>query len=193
MSVTGVSASSFYQGPNAATGQSRLQQIQQQFKQLGIDLQSGNLIHAQSDFGNLRENLPTPSQNTLNTSQTSNPLTQAVAQLGQDLKSGNLTAAQSDFATVQQDLQQQQGASLVPHRHHHHGGEGPKGAQANQQSGIASLFSELGQDLKSGNLTSAQQTYATLQQDFQQFAASDGSAGSSGSPSSTNGTVNVSV
>jgi hypothetical protein len=34
------------------------------------------------------------------------------------------------------------------------------------------LFDQLGQALQSGNLTSAQQAYTTLQQDFQQFSQS---------------------
>ena len=181
MSVTGVSGSSFYLPSSTPTGQIRSQQIQQQFKQLGQDLQSGNLKQAQSDFTALQQNLPSQAQNTLNTAQSSNPLTQEIAKLGTDLQSGNLTGAQGDFATLQQDVQQQQGAGQVPHHHHHHGGGGSQTSQPDSQSSVASLFSELGQALQSGNLSTAQQTYASLQQDFQQ-SASSGAATSNTSP-----------
>jgi outer membrane protein assembly factor BamD (BamD/ComL family) len=196
MSVTGVSSSSFYSGINSSNVQSKFQQIRQEFKQLGQDLQSGNLTQAQSDFATLQQNLPNQQQTstgtTTSTPQSTNPLTQAVAQLGQDLQAGNLTAAQSDYATIQQDVQQQQGSGQVQHHHHHHHGGG-QGADSNQQNNVASLFNQLGQELQSGNVTQAQQTYASLQQDFQQFSAGNGfgasssGSSSSGSPSSTGG------
>jgi hypothetical protein len=98
------------------------------------------------------------------------------------LQAGNLSAAQSDFATLQQDTQQQQGAAQIPHHHHHHA-ESSQTSDASQQNGIASLLSQLGQELQSGNVNLAQQTYTTLQQDFQQFTASPGFTSSDGSSS----------
>jgi hypothetical protein len=41
---------------------------------------------------------------------------------------------------------------------------------------LAQLFSQLGQALQTGNLSSAQQAYSRLQQDFQQFASAGGSS-----------------
>lgn len=98
---------------------------------------------------------------------------QEFQQLGQDLESGNLSAAQSDYSTIQQDFQNQaqsQGAHM--HHHHHHGG----GAEA---SAMSQEFQQLGQALQSGNMSNAQQAYASLQQDFEQFAGSGTQSGSS--------------
>jgi hypothetical protein len=198
MSVSGISGSSFFAGYGSSSVQNKFQQIQQGFQQLGQDLQSGNLTQAQSDFSSLEQLLPSQLQSATtgaqSGSQTSNPLLQAVSQLGQDLQSGNLSAAQSDFATLQQDLQQQQqGTNAVHGHHHHHGGGGAQGAgQQNEQNAIATLFGTLGQDLQSGNLTAAQQTYSTLQQDFQQFAGG-ASSGAGASSSSTSGTTSLNV
>ncbi|MGB2592422.1 MAG: hypothetical protein WBG02_01325 [Candidatus Acidiferrum sp.] len=192
MSVSGISGSSFFAEIGSSNVQNKFQQIQQGFQQLGQDLQSGNLSQAQSDFSALEQLLPsqlqTSATSTQGGAQASNPLSQTLTQLGQDLSSGNLTAAQSDFATLQQDIQQQQGTnSIHPHHLHHGGAHG--GGQQNQQNSIATLFGTLGQDLQSGNLTAAQQTYSTLQQDFQQFAGS----GSSGIGSSTAGSTSLNV
>jgi outer membrane protein assembly factor BamD (BamD/ComL family) len=175
-----------------SSGQNKFQQIQQGFQQLGQDLRAGNLSQAQSEFSALQQLLPSQLQTTANTTQsgaqTSNPVAQAISQLGQDLNSGNLTAAQSDFTTLQQDIQQQQATGGGGHHHHFHAGNSQS---SGQQNGIASLFASLGQALQSGNLTAAQQTYSTLQQDFQQF--SGGATGSPGASTSTSGTTSLNV
>ena len=114
---------------------------------------------------------------------------QGFQQLGQDLQSGNLSQAQSDFSTLQQDLKQLQEAGGG---HHHHAR--PENSQASsQQSGVPSLFASLGQALQSGNLTAAQQTYSTLQQDFLQFSGGATSSGAGGSNTSTSGTTSLNV
>ncbi|MGB9465273.1 MAG: hypothetical protein WBR10_09180 [Candidatus Acidiferrum sp.] len=141
----------------------------------------------------LQQLLPSQQQSattsTQNTSQASNPVSQTIAHLGQDLKAGNLSAAQSDFTTLQQDLQQQ-GAVSGHRRHHQHAG----GAQASgQQNGSATLFGELGQELQSGNLTAAQQTYSALQQDFLQFTGTSGSSGSASPSTFTSGSASLNV
>ncbi|HET6931696.1 MAG TPA: hypothetical protein VFI45_15320, partial [Candidatus Acidoferrum sp.] len=115
--------------------------------------------------------------------QTGNPLAAAVSQLAQDLKSGNLTAAQSDLANVQQDLQQAGSRFAAGHAHHHHH---HADADSGQQNSLSALFGQLGQDLQSGNLSAAQQAYASLQQDFQQSALVNSSS-SSGAPSAASG------
>src|SRR5260370_27784714 len=77
--------------------------------------------------------------------------------LGQDLQSGNLSQAQSDFASLQQLLPGgQQSSQLTP----------ISSAQSNNP--LATAVSQLAQDLKSGNLTSAQSDFATVQQNLQQ-------------------------
>jgi len=127
---------------------SQLQQFQQEFQQLGQDL---NLSAAQSDFVTLPNDL-SPASST-STSQSSNPIAQAFNQLSQDLQAGNLSAAQQDYASIQQDFQKQ--ASQMHHHHHHSGGS--------EQSEVSQLFDQLGQDLQSGNLSSAQSDFSSLQ------------------------------
>jgi outer membrane protein assembly factor BamD (BamD/ComL family) len=135
--------------------QSGVQQVQQEFQQLGQDLQSGNLSAAQADFATLQTLGP---QTTAGSStQSTNPISQMFNQLSQDLQSGNISAAQQDYTKIQQDFQS---ASAHKH-HHHHSGSG------SQSSEISQLFQQLGQELQSGNLAAAQQAYGTLSQDLQ--------------------------
>ncbi|HTQ59145.1 MAG TPA: hypothetical protein VMI32_02910 [Candidatus Solibacter sp.] len=193
MFLAGAIGSSLFGGYNPPPVQSKFKQMQQEFASLGQDLRSGNLTQAQSDFSTLQQLLPSQWQSGSNGAQSNlqnaNPVSQAIAQLGQDLKAGNLSAAQSDFTTLQQDLQQQ-GTNSV-HRHHHHHAAASGGSA--QQNGSATLFGELGQDLQSGNLTAAQQTYSALQQDFLQFAAGGGTSGSSGLGSTTSAVASLNV
>ncbi|HXY26011.1 MAG TPA: hypothetical protein VEI73_15245 [Candidatus Acidoferrum sp.] len=127
----------------------------------------------------------------------SSPLGQAFSQLSQDLQSGNLSAAQTDYSNIQKGFQQNsaQGAQGHHHHHHHMPSESSQGSSSSGPgSAIDQAFSMLGQDLQSGNLQSAQQAYATLQQDFQQFAAlGQSSNGSSGGATSAASGVNVTI
>jgi outer membrane protein assembly factor BamD (BamD/ComL family) len=201
MSVAGIASSSLFAAFSPTTAQNKFQQIQQDFQQLGQDLQSGNLTQAQTVFSSLTQLLPAQFQtNSTNStgsttqsgSQTSNPVSQALSQLGSDLQSGNLSAAQSDFSTLQQDLQNGQSTQGTQGFHHHRQHGGPIFENQNGQNSATSLFGQLGQDLQAGNLTAAQQTYSTLQQDFLQFAGGgSSSAGASGTTGS--GSLNVSA
>jgi len=181
MSVSGISSSSFSEYGAQSIENSR-QQIQQEFQQLGQDLQAGNLSAAQSDFANLQQLMP---NNSNSTAQSNNPVAQAFNQLAQDLQAGNLSAAQQDYANVEQAFQNQaaQAGQASRGHHHHHGGGG------NGASEISQLFDQLGQALQSGDLSTAQQLFTTLQQDFQQFAQNSGQL----QPSSQSGSTNVSV
>jgi outer membrane protein assembly factor BamD (BamD/ComL family) len=175
MSVAGISSSLFdYSGQSV---QNNRQQIQQEFQQLGQDLESGNLSAAQSDFTTLQQ--LAPQNNSTNATQSNSPIAQAFQQLAQDLQSGNLSAAQQDYTTIQQDFQNQASQagnqasqSQEAHGHHHHGGGD------DDQSEISQLFSQLGQALQSGNLSTAQQVFSTLQESFQQFGQANGSSSS---------------
>lgn len=164
MSISGISSLSLsnYDTPSV---QNRFQKAQQEFQQLGQDLKSGNLSAAQQDFVTLQSLRP-PGSST-STTQSNNPIAQEFNQLSQDLQSGNVSAAQQDFAQIKQSFQSLS-QSVRGHHHHHHGGSG------NEQSQITQLFSQLGQELQSGNLSDAQQVYSKLQQDFQQFGQSNG-------------------
>ncbi|MGA2022673.1 MAG: hypothetical protein ABSH02_18925 [Candidatus Sulfotelmatobacter sp.] len=175
MSVSGISASSLF---NTEGGQSTFQQFQQTFQQLGQDLQSGNLAAAQSDFATL-QNLG--SQNSTATAQSNSPIAQAFSQLAKDLQSGNLSAAQQDFTTIQQDFQNQssqnQTQSTQGHHHHHGGGGG--------SSEVNELLSQLGTALQSGDLSTAQQAYSSLVQQFQQSSSAQASGAQTESTSSS--------
>ena len=109
MSITGIPSSTFYQNPLDA---SKL--LQQDFKQIGQDLKSGNLAAAQQDFFTLKNDLQTQTSSSLHhihnnhilsvgagnlTDQ--NSLLQELNQLGQTLSSGNLSAAQQAYAALQ--------------------------------------------------------------------------------------------
>ncbi len=162
MSVAGISSSNLFNINDSR--RSVESEMQQEFAQLGQDLQSGNLSAAQSDFATLTQMQPqSTSSSSSSTATSTSPMAQAFAQLSKDLQAGNLSAAQQDFATIQQDVQ----ANAVQsggHRHHHHGG--------GEGGGISSLFSQLGQALQSGDLSTAQTIFSTMQQDFQQAGQS---------------------
>ncbi len=169
MSIAGISSSDLF---SAQSVQKQMQEMRQEFQQLGSDLQSGNLSGAQSDFATLTQLDPNlaSSSSTSSTSSTaaatsstaSNPMQQAFAQLAKDLQSGNLSAAQQDFTAIQQAMQ----SSSAAHGHHHH----HHSESSQRENPISQLFSQLGQDLQSGNLTAAQQDFTSLQQQFQQNA-----------------------
>jgi hypothetical protein len=179
MSISAI-ASSLFQPSITQNVQNKFQQIQSEFQQLGQDLQAGNLSQAQQDYVTLTQSLPAGQQANAN----GGPLAQAFNSLAQDLKAGNLSAAQKDFTTIQQDVQQQQ-SGQVQHHHHRASDTQDSSSTSNQQSNpIAQAFALLGQALQSGSLSSAQQAYATLQQDFQQFLPT-AAAGSSSNASAT--------
>lgn len=173
MSVTGISSSGF---SDYGAQSVQKNQVAQEFQQLGQDLQAGNLSAAQSDFATLQQlvsqagsaSSSASSPTSSSSGQSGNPIAKAFSQLATDLKSGNLNAAQQDFAQIQKDFQnlaeQNQASgdngSGLPH-HHHRGGS----------NSVNQLFEQLGQSLQSGDLTSAQSTFATLQQDLQQPSA----------------------
>jgi hypothetical protein len=173
--IAGVSANGFY-NPGMMN---RMEQIQQDFGQLGQDLQAGNLSAAQTDFATLQQLDPQagPASSTQG-----NPIAQAFSQLSQDLGASNLAAAQKDFAALQQDFASRTGMW----QRHHHGDTGP-------QSSLGQEFSQLIAMLQSGNQSGAQQTYNTLQQDLQQFAANYGLTTAQGTPAGSSGGVSVSA
>jgi len=194
MSVTGISSSGFsdYEAQSVQKNQ-----VAQEFKQLGQDLQAGNLSAAQSDFATLQQLVSqagsapmfassSSSSSSSSPSQSGNPIAQAFSQLATDLKSGNLTAAQQDFAQIEKDFQNLATQNQAPGDngsglpHHHHRGT---------SNLISQLFEQLGQSLQSGNPTSAQSTFATLQQDLQQSSA--GSTTSSSQPAGSGVSVSA--
>jgi hypothetical protein len=175
MSVSGILSSSFLQNQISSVSSP----YQQDMQKLSQDLQSGNLSAAQSDFATLQQAFSQPATTAASpsTTSTSNPVAQSFNQLASDLQSGNLSAAQKDLSTVQ-DLQSL--AKLTEsHFHHrdHLGGGGGSPASSSQNSLLQDL-NQVGQSLTSSNLAGAQQAYATLQQELQQFALGGGTQSS---------------
>lgn len=161
MSIAGIVSSSLF-GSSAPVAQNTLQQMQSEFQQLGLDLQSGNLSAAQNDFTSLQQNAPASSA----TGAVQASMSLELSQLGQALQSGNLQAAQQDYSSLQTTAHNQ---SAPTHGHHHHHGGGGG-------SELSQLMNALGGDLQSGNLSAAQQAYTTLQQDFPALGAANTSA-----------------
>lgn len=174
MSVAGIASTSIYQLGNTQVNSSKAKSA---FAQLGQDLQSGNLSQAQADFATLQTDFPQNGQNS------SSAIGQDFNSLGQALQSGNLSSAQQAFSKVQTDVQNM---SQMHGHHHHHGGGGASSAAS---SAISQDFTQLGQDLQSNNLSSAQQAYSTLQTDLQQYGLQSFSSSASSSTSSTIGSL----
>jgi outer membrane protein assembly factor BamD (BamD/ComL family) len=93
----------------------------------------------------------------------------AFQQLGTDLQSGNLSQAQQDFSSLAQDFQ---GAGANAST------AATTAAAANSSttsataaSTVSQAFSQLGQDLQTGNLAAAQQDFTSLQTDLSQTSA----------------------
>jgi hypothetical protein len=166
MSISGIQSNTF----NPYVGANPMQQ-------LGQDLQSGNLSAAQSDFKTLQQAFTQPSTTAAGTASgptfnnTTSPITKAFNQLASDLQSGNLSAAQKDFSTVQQDFKNENHASNnLRYRTSTFVGN----LASSGQNGLLQDLSQIGQSLTSSNMAGAQQAYATLQQQLQQFALGGG-------------------
>jgi hypothetical protein len=184
MSISGILSSS--------SNQYQLSAASNPFQQLSKDLQSGNLSASQSDFATLQAAFSQPATSTVAAStayppkSTTDPVAQAFNQLATDLKSGNLSAAQKDYSTLQQDLQSPSGSPTHLHNHHRISTGGLFGGTSSTGSGDSSTqnsllqdLNQIGQSLTSSNLAGAQQAYATLQQQLEQFALGGGSLSSS--------------
>lgn len=172
MSVAGIASSLFGYAAQSINSSHDKSQFQQDFKQLGQDVQSGNLNAAQADLAALEKLRPASNHE-------ASPITKAFNQLSTDLQSGNTSAAQQDYSAIQQAFQ-----NRAAHMRHHHG-------NTSGDNTIDQLLQQLGQEVQSGNSSSAQQTYATLQQDLQQFAQTHGLSATGGT--STAGSVSVSA
>ena len=150
MSVSATSTNSLIQSSNQHSP-INLQQFQQQFQELGSDLQTGNLSSANTQFAALQALVP----GSQSASQSQSPIVQTFNQLGQDIQSGGLTAAQQDYGTLKTDL------NKIALNHGHHRVHDPmETAQGNDQ---------LGQTLQASNASSAQSAYSSLLQGIQQY------------------------
>ena len=181
MSVTGISSSTVTQINDAQYYQDKFQQLKNGFQQLGTDLQAGNLAQARQDFTALSQTISGSQQ------QNNSVVEQDFSALGQALQSGNVSDAQKAYSTLLQDLQQ---ASVQVHHHHHrHHAASSQGSTADAQPSnpIAQAFDALGKALQSGDLSGAQQAYATIQQDLQQYGLNVSAVSSSSAAVQTPG------
>jgi len=159
MSISGILSSGFLQRQLSAPSTP----YQQGIEQLSKDLQSGNLLAAQSDFATLQKAFSLSPRSTAagSTASTSNTVAQAFNQLATDLQSGNLSAAQKDFSALQQDVKNLGGPGATNRFHHYHRLSTNIGDLTNPNSPLQDL-NQARQNLTSGNLFAAQQAYATL-------------------------------
>src|SRR5580704_2988533 len=86
--------SHIFDSKKSQNSHSQFQQIQNEFEQLGEDLQSGNLTLAKKDFTNLSQDIPSAQQNN------KSPISKAFGTLGQALRSPSLSAAERAISTV---------------------------------------------------------------------------------------------
>jgi hypothetical protein len=110
MSVSGISSSNLFNYSNQNI-QNNQQQFQQEFHQLGQDLQSGNVSAAQKDYTNLKQDFQNPSHTRAHHHHRSHSadgseLSQPFDQLGQALQSGNVSSGQTAYSSMVQDLPQ---------------------------------------------------------------------------------------
>lgn len=152
-------ASSFSTGTPNANRTSTLNQLRQQFQQLGQDLQSGNLSAAQSDFASLQQEA---SPTRVSSTPSNDPVTQALNQLQTQLQAGGLAGAPpKPVASVPIA---QQGPEAPGTRSHGHGHHGHVPDPADPAPPVYDGLDELGQALQSSNLSAAQQAYNSVLQ-----------------------------
>jgi len=166
MSVSGISSSNSL-SQSMQAWQARAQKIQNEFQQLGQDLQAGKLTQAQSDFSTLSKNILSPSQS-------NRALSPAFSALGTALQSGGLAVAQKAYTALQQGVQQ---AGHGQHRHHPE--DNSQTTNASTGGSLSQLFASLGSALQSGNLSAAQTAYSSLEQGLTQFDSSSGTSSQS--------------
>jgi len=154
-----------------------MKKVQSEFKQLGQDLQSGDVSQAESDYTTLTQYLSDFSSNSTSsissaasTESGSTSLVDELNTLGQDLQSGDLSAAQSDYTTLQNDLEQASNqAPPPPPPPNFSNTQASDSTTSTSSSTLLEELNALGDALSSSDLTSAQTAYATLQQDLLQF------------------------
>ena len=157
MSVAGINSTNF---AHLANVQRNLQQVQSEFKQLGQDLQAGNLTQAQADFVTLSQSLASP------------PNFVGPTALGQKNDSAASPAIPPTFVGPNAVNQPTQAHSASGSHHRIH---------------FRQALTQLGQALQAGNLSTAQQAFATMEQIWQKYGSSSVSSNAQATP------VNVSA
>lgn len=182
MSVSSI-ASSTGVGLNQTNWRSTVKQGKQDFNQLLGALQSGDVQGAQQAYAAMQQLLPgmqaaTQASAGAAGNVAANAVTTDFSALGTALSSGSLSGAQDAVAKLQQDAQTyQQGNHKFGSLEHAEGicksmqQSATNGANPNNSAGSGTSLNvdmtALGQALQSGNISSAQDAYAKLQQDLQ--------------------------
>src|SRR3974377_1110102 len=157
MSVAGITSINSAQLANV---QRNYQKVQSEFKQLGQDLQAGNLTQAQADFVTLSQSLASP------------PNLGGPVPLGQQNGSaGPSPAIPPTFVGPNAVNQPTQGHSASGSHHRIH---------------FRQALSQLGQALKARNLSGAQQAFATMEQIWQKYGSSSVSSSAQATPVNVN-------
>lgn len=139
MSVAGITSINSTQLANV---QRNLQKVQSEFKQLGQDLQSGNLTQAQADFVTFSQALTSPPN--------------FVGPTALDQHKG---AASGSSPARPPNIVGPTALSQSPSASHH-------------RVHLRHALTQLGQALQAGNLAAAQQAFSTMSQIWQQFTGS---------------------
>jgi hypothetical protein len=173
--------------------QNPFQKIQQDFKQLASDLQSGDLSGAQSAYASIEQLLPAnqSSSGSATGSNGSSAIQSDIASLGQALQSGDLSGAQSAFSQLQSDLQTAaQSAQTPPQAEDQYvGRSSQQGLSVAKQ--VQQDYAQLASSLQSDDLAGAQSAFTNLQQALQSQGTSttQSSTGSSTNSSSGSDTI----
>ena len=193
MSVFGIASNYLFNYANQSL-QSSTKQAQQEFQQLGQDLQSGDLSAAQSDLATLEQLVPQSGSSVL--AQTNSTISNAFNQLSQDLQAGNLSAAQKDYSSLQVNIQNPAAQSLGQRHRAAFASQTPQTTgigyltpqqtyKSSSRSGSSFIRLPLG-STGLGYLT-PQQTYTFIQQEMQRLQANiQSDYGQNSSPTGSN-------
>ena len=173
--------------------QNPFQKIQQDFKQLASDLQSGDLSGAQSAYASIEQLLPAnqSSSGSATGSNGSSAIQSEFASLGQALQSGDLSGAQSAFSQLQSDLQTAaQSAQTLPQAEDQYvGRSSQQGLSVAKQ--VQQDYAQLASSLQSDDLAGAQSAFANLQQALQSQGTSTTQSSNGSSTNSSSGSDTI--
>ena len=152
---------------SSSQGQNPFQEAWQDYKQIGQDLQSGDLTDAQTAYSNLQQLVQAYPGSSSTNSSTPTTVQTDFATLGQDLGAGNLTSSQSAFSQLQSDI----AAALQPATGSSTTAATPAVSTSTPTPSpiqqVQQDYLQLASALQSGSLTGAQSAFAALEQALQ--------------------------
>jgi type II secretory pathway pseudopilin PulG len=115
MSIAGIAASSFFSGAIAQSTQAKFKQAQQEFQQLGQDLEAGNLAQAQTDLAALQKDFPKATGAAPGAAQNdSRRAGPGLQQLSQDLQAGTSRLRDRTLRICGRACSPEQGLRSIP-------------------------------------------------------------------------------